>query len=175
MTYREKGILRRIRDSRPADLLPPGARDFAQLLIALMQAMILLGMAWALFGLHLRGNLIVTLVTILIGALAFLAIGFALSGIAPNTETAASYANLVTFPMLFLSGIFFSMENAPALATADRSRCAPALPGERPARCDHVRCRLWRHLARSGDSAGVLCGRHGDRRALLPLGYETSA
>ena len=38
----------------------------------------------------------------------------ALSGVAPNTETAASYANLVTFPMLFLSGIFFSMENAPS-------------------------------------------------------------
>ena len=51
---------------------------------------------------------------ILIGALAFLAIGFAISGIAPNTETSASYANLITFPMLFLSGIFFSMENAPS-------------------------------------------------------------
>ena len=114
VTYREKGILRRIRVTPfplTSFLL---ARVISQLLIALLQAVILLGMAWALFGLHLRGNLIVTLVAILIGALAFLAIGFALSGIAPNTETAASYANLVTFPMLFLSGIFFSMENAPS-------------------------------------------------------------
>jgi ABC-2 type transport system permease protein len=56
----------------------------------------------------------VVLLAIVAGALAFLAIGFAISGIAPNAETAASYANLITFPMLFLSGIFFSMENAPA-------------------------------------------------------------
>ncbi|MFT4036913.1 MAG: ABC transporter permease [Thermomicrobiales bacterium] len=114
VTYREKGILRRVRVT-PFPLTSfILARIISQLLIAVMQAVILLGMAWALFGLHLRGNFIVTLVAILIGALAFLAIGFAISGIAPNTETAASYANLVTFPMLFLSGIFFSMENAPS-------------------------------------------------------------
>jgi ABC-2 type transport system permease protein len=113
VTYRERGILRRIRVT-PFPLTSfILARIISQLLIAVMQAVILLGMAWALFGLHLRGNLLVTLVSILVGALTFLAIGFALSGIAPNTETAASYANLVTFPMLFLSGIFFSMENAP--------------------------------------------------------------
>ena len=47
------------------------------------------------------------LLAIVIGALAFLAIGFAISGIAPNTETAASYANLITFPMMFLSGVIW--------------------------------------------------------------------
>jgi ABC-2 type transport system permease protein len=114
VTYRERGILRRIRVTP----FPLGsfilARVISQMVIAVLQAIILLGMAWAFFGLHLRGNLLVVLLAIVIGALAFLAIGFAISGIAPNTETAASYANLITFPMLFLSGIFFSMENAPA-------------------------------------------------------------
>lgn len=114
VTYRERGILRRIRITP----FPLGsfilARVLSQLLIAGLQAVILIGMAWAFFGLHLRGNLLVILVAIVAGALAFLAIGFAISGIAPNAETAASYANLITFPMLFLSGIFFSMESAPA-------------------------------------------------------------
>jgi ABC-2 type transport system permease protein len=113
VTYRERGILRRIRVT-PFPLSSfILARIFSQLLIAALQAVILIGMAWAFFGLHLRGNPLVVLVAIVAGALAFLAIGFAISGIAPNTEAAASYANLVTFPMLFLSGIFFSMENAP--------------------------------------------------------------
>ncbi len=113
VTYRERGILRRIRVT-PFPLTSfILARILSQLLIAGLQAVILVGMAWGLFGLHLRGNLLVVLVAIIAGALAFLAIGFAISGIAPNAETAASYANLVTFPMLFLSGIFFSMENAP--------------------------------------------------------------
>jgi ABC-2 type transport system permease protein len=114
VTYRERGILRRIRVT-PFPLTSfILARVISQLLLAAMQAVILIGMAWAFFGLHLRGNPVVLLVAIAAGAMAFLAIGFAISGIAPNTETAASYANLITFPMLFLSGIFFSMENAPA-------------------------------------------------------------
>ncbi len=114
VTYRERGILRRIRVT-PFPLTSfILARVISQLLVAGLQAVILIGMAWAFFGLHLRGNPLVLLLAIVAGALAFLAIGFAISGIAPNAETAASYANLVTFPMLFLSGIFFSMENAPA-------------------------------------------------------------
>lgn len=114
VTYRERGILRRIRVT-PFPLTSfILARVISQLLIAGLQAVILIGMAWAFFGLHVRGNPFVLLLAIVAGALAFLAIGFAISGIAPNTETAASYANLVTFPMLFLSGIFFGMENAPA-------------------------------------------------------------
>jgi ABC-2 type transport system permease protein len=114
VTYRERGILRRVRVT-PFPLTSfILARVISQLLVAGLQAVILIGMAWAFFGLHLRGNPLVLLVVIAAGAMAFLAIGFAISGIAPNTETAASYANLVTFPMLFLSGIFFSMENAPA-------------------------------------------------------------
>ncbi|MFN8590219.1 MAG: ABC transporter permease [Thermomicrobiales bacterium] len=114
VNYRERGILRRIRVT-PFPLTSfILARVFSQLIIAGLQAMILIGMAWAFFGLHLRGNPFVVLLAIVAGALAFLAIGFAISGVAPNAETAASYANLITFPMLFLSGIFFSMENAPA-------------------------------------------------------------
>jgi ABC-2 type transport system permease protein len=114
VTYRERGILRRIQVT-PFPLTSfILARVISQLLVAGLQAVILIGMAWLFFGLHLRGNPLVLLLAIVAGALAFLAIGFAISGIAPNAETAASYANLITFPMLFLSGIFFSMENAPA-------------------------------------------------------------
>jgi ABC-2 type transport system permease protein len=114
VTYRERGILRRIRVT-PFPLASfILARILSQLLIAGLQAVVLIGMAWAFFGLHLRGDPLALLLAIVAGALAFLAIGFAISGIAPNAETAASYANLVTFPMLFLSGIFFSMEAAPA-------------------------------------------------------------
>jgi ABC-2 type transport system permease protein len=114
VTYRERGILRRVRVT-PFPLTSfILARVISQLVLAALQAVILIGMASAFFGLHLRGNPLVVLLAIVAGAMAFLAIGFAISGIAPNTETAASYANLITFPMLFLSGIFFSMENAPA-------------------------------------------------------------
>ncbi len=114
VTYRERGILRRIKMT-PLPLTQfVLARVISQLLVAVAQSLILVALAWALFGLHLRGNPLVILLAIVLGALAFLAIGFALSGFARNAETAASYANLITFPMLFLSGVFFSLESAPA-------------------------------------------------------------
>jgi ABC-2 type transport system permease protein len=113
VNFRERGILRRI-EATPFPLTGfVLARIFSQVIMAVAQAAILVGLAWALFGLHLRGNPLLVLLALLVGALAFLAIGFAISGIAPNAETAASWANLLTFPMLFLSGIFFGLDGAP--------------------------------------------------------------
>ncbi|HEU5432913.1 MAG TPA: ABC transporter permease [Thermomicrobiales bacterium] len=113
VSYRERGILRRIKMT-PFPLT--GfilARIVSQLVVVLAQAAILIGLSAALFGLHVRGNWLEIALTVLIASLAFLAIGFAISSISRNVESAASYANLVTFPMLFLSGVFFSMDSAP--------------------------------------------------------------
>lgn len=114
VTYRERGILRRIKVTP----FPIGrfilARVVSQLLVAVAQSLILAGMASLLFDLTIRGNPLIIFVVIVTGALAFLAIGFAISSFARNTESAASYANLVTFPMLFLSGVFLSVDSAPA-------------------------------------------------------------
>ena len=171
VTYRERGILRRIRVTPvPAHLLHPGAGDLAALIVAALQAVILIGMAWALFGLHLRGNPLVLLLAIVAGALAFLAIGFAISGIAPNAETAASYANLITFPMLFLSGIFFSMENAPAWLRPITNVLPLAYLVDalrEPMTLGNGLSAIWLDLRRA---AAHLCHRHGHRGALLPLG-----
>jgi ABC-2 type transport system permease protein len=112
--YRERGILRRMRVT-PFPLSSfIVARVISQVIVALAQAVILVGMAKVIFGLDVRGNWFLIAGVVVLGALAFLAIGFLLSGIANNVETAASYANLVTFPMLFLSGVFFSIDSAPA-------------------------------------------------------------
>jgi ABC-2 type transport system permease protein len=111
--YRERGILRRIKVT-PFPLTSfVFARIVTTLIVAVAQAVILVGLARALFGLDVRGNVLVILLAVVIGSLAFLSIGFAVSGFAKNVESAASYANLITFPMLFLSGVFFSVDAAP--------------------------------------------------------------
>jgi ABC-2 type transport system permease protein len=111
--YRERGILRRIKVT-PFHLTSfVLARIISQLIIALAQTAILIGMAMALFGLNIEGNMALIVLEVLIGALAFLAIGFAIAGVSKNVETAAAVGNLVTFPMLFLSGVFFGIESAP--------------------------------------------------------------
>jgi ABC-2 type transport system permease protein len=112
--YRERGILRRIKVT-PFPLTSfVFARVVSQLVVAVAQAVILIGLGKLAFGLDVRGNPFLILLVIIAGALAFLSIGFAISGFAKNAETAASYANLITFPMLFLSGVFFSVDAAPA-------------------------------------------------------------
>ncbi|HQY31449.1 MAG TPA: ABC transporter permease, partial [Thermomicrobiales bacterium] len=114
VTYREKGILRRIKVTPFSLTQFISARIVTALIIAVLQSVILLASGKILFGMTIRGNPLLILLTIIIGGLAFLSIGFAISGIARNTETAASYANLITFPMLFLSGVFFPIDSLPA-------------------------------------------------------------
>lgn len=114
VTYRERGILRRIKVTPfplASFLL---AKVLAQMIQIVVQSLILVGLAWLLFGLNPRGNPLLIFGIVAVGSLAFLAIGFAISSIARNTETAASYANLITFPMLFLSGVFFAVDSVPA-------------------------------------------------------------
>ena len=114
VTYREKGILRRIKVTPFSLTSFILARIVTTLVVAVLQAVVLVGLGVALYGMTLRGNPFLILLVVMIGGLAFLAIGFALSGMARNAETAASYANLVTFPMLFLSGTFFAIDSLPA-------------------------------------------------------------
>jgi ABC-2 type transport system permease protein len=113
VNYRERGILRRIKVTPFALSSFILSKIVAQLVVAVSQAVILVGLGLLLFDLNLHGAPFLTLIVILTGGLAFLAIGFALSGLAKNAEAAASYANLITFPMLFLSGVFFPLDSAP--------------------------------------------------------------
>ena len=113
VSYRERGILRRIKVTPFSLTSFILARIVTQLIVAVLQAGILVALGWLIYGLTLRGNILVILLGITVGALCFLAIGFAISGIARNTETAASYGNLITFPMLFLSGVFFELDTMP--------------------------------------------------------------
>jgi ABC-2 type transport system permease protein len=112
-TYRERGILRRIRMT-PFPLANfILARIISQVVVAFSQAVILIVLAKLLYGLEVKGNIAVIGLGILLGSLTFLAIGFAISSVARTTESAAGISNLITFPMLFLSGVFFDIDSAP--------------------------------------------------------------
>ncbi len=113
VTYREKGILRRIK----ATPFPLSqfiiARIVSQLTIALTQAVVLIALAKLLFDLRIDGNLINVFVMVIIGATAFLSLGFVISSFAKNQEAADALANAFSFPMLFLAGVFFPVDSAP--------------------------------------------------------------
>lgn len=88
------------------------AQVLSRLVIGLVQVAILFGVGlW--FGLQMFGDYATLLVIVLIGSAIFLAVGFAIAGWAKNEDQAAPVANLVSLPMMFLSGVFFPREAMP--------------------------------------------------------------
>lgn len=113
VSYRERGILRRIKATPFPIWQFILSKISVQLLVAMAQAAILLGTGMLLFDVAIASSYVSLVVMIALGALAFLSIGFAISGFARDAETASGISNVVVFPMLFLGGVFFPLENAP--------------------------------------------------------------
>lgn len=63
--------------------------------------------ALTVFDLNMRGDYLSLLVLVVVGTIVLFGIGLAVGGWAKNENQAAPLANLITFPMIFLSGTFF--------------------------------------------------------------------
>jgi ABC-2 type transport system permease protein len=113
VTMRERGVLRRIKVT-PFPLIGfITARVATQLLVALCQVAILFGLAKLIFNLGIVGSLLEVAALIFLGSLAFLTIGFFVAGVSRKQESATALAQLISFPMLFLSGVFFPLDQEP--------------------------------------------------------------
>ncbi len=69
--------------------------------------MIAVALTVPFFDAHLQGNLIELALFIVLGAVVIFGIGLTIGGWAKNENQAAPLSNLVSFPMMFLSGTFF--------------------------------------------------------------------
>ena len=107
------GALRRLfaTPTSPAYFL--AAQVGSRLIIGFVQVAILFGIGiW--FGLQMIGDYATLAVIVLLASMIFLAVGFAIAGWAKNEDQAAPVANLVSLPMMFLSGVFFPRDAMPA-------------------------------------------------------------
>jgi ABC-2 type transport system permease protein len=113
VAWRQKGMLRRLR------LTPLPLAEFASgrvifhLLIALVQAVILLTVGRVLFGVHLIGNVMSLVPLILVGGVSFIALGMCIGGRVNSEDATAALSNLIVLPMTFLGGVFFPLSAAP--------------------------------------------------------------
>ncbi|MGH2408923.1 MAG: ABC transporter permease, partial [Chloroflexota bacterium] len=85
----------------------------SQLVVVLVQVVILMLVATKLFNVKVVGDIPTLVLFALLGGLAFLTIGFAISGLAKTGEAANALGNVVTMPMMFLSGVYFPISGAP--------------------------------------------------------------
>ena len=89
-----------------------------RLIIGFVQVAILIGVGlW--FGLQMFGDYLTLGVIVLIGSAIFLAMGFAIAGWAKNEDQAAPVANLISLPMMFLSGVFIPRDAKPEAAATE--------------------------------------------------------
>ena len=108
------GALRRLfaTPTPPAYFL--SAQVASRLVLGYVQVAILVAIGvW--FGLQMFGSWIDLALVIGLALLIFLAVGFGVAGWAKNEDQAAPVANLISLPMLFLSGVFFPRDAMPEL------------------------------------------------------------
>jgi ABC-2 type transport system permease protein len=109
---KQTGTLRRLFATPTSPSYFLSAQVSSRLIITLVQVLILLGVGlW--FGVQLVGSVIVVLALSVLGGVVFLAMGYGVAGWAKNENQAAPVANLISLPMMFLSGSFFPREAMP--------------------------------------------------------------
>jgi ABC-2 type transport system permease protein len=111
---REQQVLRRIGVTPlPRSILLASQVAF-RLTIGLTQTLIIVGVGTAVFKVQVLGNGVLLAGLVLLGALMFVALGYFISGLAKTQESVTGITQLVNFPMMFLSGIFFPVAVMPA-------------------------------------------------------------
>jgi ABC-type multidrug transport system permease subunit len=114
VTWRTKGILRRLRLSPVPIRTLFTARVAVSLGIALVQTALFIGVATLpFFGLKLAHYWWMAIPMVLSGVLAFLAIGMLIGAWAKSQEAAQGVTQMVVLPMAFLGGSFFPIDQAP--------------------------------------------------------------
>ena len=101
----------------------------AQLVLALLQAAVILAVGVFVFRAQLNGNILHLLPPLILGGLVFLNIGFIVSAYANSPTSASGMGNAIAFPMMFFAGTFFSTSSLPWLFPylADALPLAPML------------------------------------------------
>lgn len=79
----------------------------------LLQGAIVIGLAIFLFGIHVRGNPILIALVLLLGTLSFMGLGIIATVAAKEQESAQLILGLLQFPMMFLCGLLFPVEQMP--------------------------------------------------------------
>ncbi len=113
ISFKTSGALRRIQATpiKPGNFLI--AQSITRYLVGILQISLLVGIGVGFFHLHLIGSVVSLFVVVTLGIMVFLAMGFGIAGAAKDENQAAPFANLIQFPQLFLSGIFFTRDDFP--------------------------------------------------------------
>jgi ABC-2 type transport system permease protein len=110
---REKGILKRMGATPLPRWMLVASNILLRLIVALVDTVLIIGIGIAVFDIKPVGNVLVAAGFVLLGAGAFLALGFMLASFLKTEEQANGVVQVVQMPLMFLSGIFFPFDFMP--------------------------------------------------------------
>jgi len=84
-----------------------------RLILSVVQALVIILIGRLVFNVQMTGNWFYLIGMVLLGAATFVAMGYALGARARSEETAMPLLMAIQFPMMFLGGVFFSLEMMP--------------------------------------------------------------
>ena len=111
---REKMVLKRFGATPIKPQLVVISQVVYRLIVALVQTSIIILIARFVFNVHMVGNWFLLAGFVLLGTFSLISIGYFIVARARTVEAAQPIIQLVQFPMMFLSGIFFPIEILPA-------------------------------------------------------------
>jgi ABC-2 type transport system permease protein len=88
-------------------------KTLAQTARGLLQGVILMILAVVLFGVTIQGNIVLVFGLLLLGVFSFVGLGIVMTSFASDQQTATMLMTTLMFPMMFLSGVFFPIQQMP--------------------------------------------------------------
>jgi len=88
-------------------------KTIAQTIRGLIQGLIILALAVGIFGVTIQGNILLVFGLLLLGVFSFVGLGIVITSFTKDQETAQMLMMTLMFPMMFLSGIFFPVQQMP--------------------------------------------------------------
>ncbi|HEY4691970.1 MAG TPA: ABC transporter permease [Bellilinea sp.] len=112
-TYREKGILRRLRTTPVSPFVVMAAQVIVVFSMTMLGMILLVAAGVFIYHVQLPGNIFNLILGFTLGSLSFFGIGFILAGVMPTARTAQICALVLLYPMLILSGAGWPRELMP--------------------------------------------------------------
>ncbi|MBA4603347.1 ABC transporter permease [Thermoactinomyces mirandus] len=114
-SWRERGILRRLQGTPLTSSTFIAGQMTARILLNAFQAIVVLLVAYFLFDISVFGSWSTLILLIFLGTLTFMSMGFIVASLSKTPESASPIAGLISFPMIFVGGIFFPIRDLPGI------------------------------------------------------------
>src|SRR5437660_358322 len=113
LRYRKSGFLKRLHATPLPAFEFLSAQVLSRLGLILFVTAILYAGIGAVIGFHNAGNLLLLALLGVVGALSMIALGLTIAARFSSEELVGGLLNVLTWPMMLLSGIWFSLEGSP--------------------------------------------------------------